>query len=150
AYVVSASAKPSRASSAVCELHLVVTVPQQASVPVKKTVRANWKKWPYAGITLPVEIERNDPTKLRVMWDEVPSGSERADIAAAQLAEQMNSHTTSSPSSSPTDQAIPTSPAAVVTQSSSVTINGRAATPEEIAQYEKMTGMDLNGDGRVG
>ena len=30
-----------------------------------------------------------------------------------------------------------------------VMINGRPATPEELKQYEVMTGMDLDGDGRI-
>ena len=30
-----------------------------------------------------------------------------------------------------------------------VMINGRQATPEELKQYEAMTGMDLDGDGKI-
>ena len=145
AYVVSASTKPSRASSAPCALHLVVTIPGQPSVAVEKTLRANWKKWPYTGITLPVEIERNDPSKLRVLWDEVPTGSERASEAAAQLAEHMNQGSTSFAAPTP-----PVTPSTGMTRTSSVTIDGREATPEEIQQYEKLTGMDLDGDALVG
>jgi hypothetical protein len=84
-------------------MNLVVTVPGQPSTAVEVTLRAHYTRWPFAGMTLPVETSRGDASRLRVLWDEVP-----------------------------------------------VTIDGHEASPDEIARFEALTGMDLNGDGVIG
>ena len=147
ALVAAATGKPSGASSARCRMNLVVTIPGQPSTTVETTLRAHDTRWPFAGMTLPVEVSRNDPSRLRVLWDEIPTARERSASAAASIAAQLNGLTETPPRSFASSTTFP--PEGVM-RTSSVTINGQPASPEEIARFEALTGMDLNGDGITG
>lgn len=134
AQIVSTTAAPDSATSGTCRMHLVVTVPGHASYAIDDEFIVKVKKWPSPGQTLPLEASRSDPTKFKILWDEIPDWDVGAAAQAEQLAASMNQEP-------PTGQ--------VSSSSSTVMINGRPATPEELQQYEAMTGMDLDGDGRV-
>lgn len=152
--VASSTGCPSGASSARCRMNLVISGPGIPSVPVEKSVMVSAKKWPFPGTVLPIELDQYDASRMRILWDEVPTGRDRGAAAATDLAARMNGAVGSagptlgqSPAVFPVGLSVPAGTKVV---SSSVTINGQQATPEQIAAFETIAGMDLDGDGVVG
>ena len=47
-------------------------------------------RWPYPGATLPVTVERDKPTKLKVRWDEVATGKDQAQAQADAMVAAMS------------------------------------------------------------
>jgi hypothetical protein len=47
-------------------------------------------KLPHPGTDVPVVYCRRDPTQVKFLWDQVLSGSERAELLALQKADEMN------------------------------------------------------------
>ncbi len=138
AQIVSLTAAPDSATSGTCRMHLVVSVPGHASYAIDDQYMVKVKKWPSPGQSLPIEASQTDPTKFKILWDEIPDWDVGAAAQAQQLAQALNQQ------GQPATTAITGQ-----TSSSMVMINGRPATPEELQQYEAMTGMDLDGDGRI-
>ena len=140
AQIVTMTAAPDHASSANCRMQLVVSVPGHASFAIDDEYLIKVKKWPSPGQTLPIEASASDPTKFKILWDEIQSWDVRGAAQAQQLAAAMN-------------QQPPPRPA----RGSAVHGAGRpdgddqrsAGDPEELKQYEVMTGMDLDGDGKI-
>lgn len=62
------------------EMRLQITVPPEAPYIVKQKFTVLKEKYPSAGLTLPVTVERNHPERVRIEWDEVPTNSERLDV----------------------------------------------------------------------
>ena len=89
AQVVSASMPPYDASSANCSMHLVVSAEGLEPTPVEHTAMASVKRWPTPGVTLPVTVDLADPTRLKIHWDNVPTGDQTAMQQAEQMAEMM-------------------------------------------------------------
>ncbi len=140
AQIVTMTQGPDHASSANCRMQLVVSVPGHPSFPVDDQYLVKVKKWPSPGQTLPIAASQSDPTKFRILWDEIVPWDERGAAQAQQLAAAMNQQPVPPPEGQP-----PAGQAGGPT----VMINGRPATPEELKQYEVMTGMDLDGDGWI-
>lgn len=135
ARVVSTTRAPHEASAGNCRMNLVVTVPGRDSFAVDEQFIVKVKKWPRPGLELPIAASRSNPEKFKILWDEVTPWSEVAGAQAAQLAASLNQDPV------PGSGQAPGGP--------TVLVNGRQATPEEVAQFEAMTGMDLDGDGRI-
>ena len=129
AQIVSTTRAPHAATSGNCRMHLVVTVPGHASFAIDDEFIVKVKKWPSPGQTLPVEASQSDPTKFKILWDEIQDWDVGAAAQAQQLAAAMNQQP---PPVAPEGQQPP--PGQVT--SSTVMINGRPATPEELKQYE--------------
>ena len=89
AQVVSASMPPYDATSANCSMHLVVSAEGLEPTPVEHTAMASVKRWPIPGATLPVTVDLADPTRLKIHWDDVPTGDQTAMQQAEQMAEMM-------------------------------------------------------------
>jgi Short C-terminal domain len=144
AQIVSTTRAPHAATSGNCRMHLVVTVPGHPSFPVDEEFIVKVKKWPHPGQTLPVEASQSDPTRFRILWDEIQDWDVGAGLQAQQLAAAMNNQP---PPEAPQGQP----PAGQQGRAGTpmVMINGRPATPDELKQYEVMTGMDLDGDGTI-
>ncbi len=140
AQIVTMTQAPDNASSANCRMQLVVSVPGHASYAIDDEYLIKVKKWPSPGQTLPIEASQSDPTKFKILWDEIQSWEVQGAAQAEQLAAAMNQQPPVSPEGQP-----PTGQGG----SAMVMINGRPATPEELKQYEVMTGMDLDGDGKI-
>jgi len=166
ARVVTASGMPrsgQNMGSAMCELNLVITVPGQPSVAASTASIVKLSQWPTAGVQLPVVAERSNPSTFRILWERVGTGWDTGRQQAQALADQMNAaaghaaqtgttpatNTATTPTTPLTIPGFPIPPGAKL-YSSVVSVNGHEATPEEIATYEAITGMDLNGDGVVG
>lgn len=143
AQVVSASMPPHQSGGGgMCSMSLVITIPDQPSVAVTKASIVTLAKWPMPGTLLPVLAERTDPKRFHIVWDEVPTGRDRGAQQAQQVAERLNGMAGGSANA--------TAAGAAPRTTTSVTVNGAPATPADIAAFEAMTGMDLDGDGVVG
>lgn len=148
AQVISASSPPrsgQNAGRAMCTMNLVVTVPGRPSVAVEGAQLVQLSRWPTPGMQLPIVAERTDPTRYRILWDHVPTGWSMGNAAAHQLADWLNA----TPGSGVGDRPGSMSPPGGRVVHSRVIINGREATAEDLATYERLTGLDLNGDGVV-
>lgn len=64
----------------------VVSAPGLAATPVPHQGWVMSAKFPSPGDALPVTVDRADPTRLKVLWDEVPTIAERAFAAATRVA----------------------------------------------------------------
>lgn len=75
-----------------CKLDLVVTAtglePYATSFTSNLTPTS---KWPYAGQTLSVTVDRADPDHVKIEWDDVPTGDELGAAEADQIAAAMRS-----------------------------------------------------------
>ena len=94
AQIVSMSGPPDHASSANCRMQLVVSVPGHPSFAVDDEYMVKIKKWPSPGQTLPIEASQSDPTKFKILWDEIVPWDQRGAAQAQQLAEAMNQQPT--------------------------------------------------------
>jgi hypothetical protein len=76
-------------TSANCRMQLVVQAPGVPATPVELDCMVHASRWPSPGITLPVTVDRDDPQKLKVEWDEVESSQDSAARAAEEMAAAM-------------------------------------------------------------
>lgn len=138
AQVVSTTRAPHAATSGTCRMNLVVSVPGSPSFPVDDSFIVSVARWPHPGMVLPIEASQKDPTRFKILWDEMASHHDSAAAQAHQLAAQIN------------QGPVPPAgfPVTAVGQPV-VMVDGRPATPEEIQAYEAQTGLDLDGDGRI-
>ena len=90
AQCVSTTAAPESASHGNAQMNLVVQPPGGEAISIECTSIAPVKKWPTPGAQLPVTIDRADPTRCKVRWDDVPEWDDIAKQQAASLAAQMN------------------------------------------------------------
>lgn len=90
ATVAESTACPSHASSASCRLSLVVSLPGVPATPVEFPEMVRADKWPLPGTVLPIEVDLAKPSRMRILWDEVPSGRQRSQDAAQELSARMN------------------------------------------------------------
>jgi hypothetical protein len=58
-------------------LRLRVTVDGHEPIDVRHECTAVREKTPFTGMVLPVDVEREDPTQVRIRWDEVPTIEQR-------------------------------------------------------------------------
>jgi len=72
-----------------CRMDGVVTAEGIAPVAVEHYCTAPTSKWPYPGQELPVLLDRTDPKRLRIIWDEVPTGRDLGRQQARAEAERM-------------------------------------------------------------
>jgi hypothetical protein len=119
-------------------MNLVVSVPGHAAFPLAESFIVRVDRWPQAGMVLPIEASQKDPTRFKILWDEMASHHDSVAAQAQQLAAQMN------------QGPVPPAgfPGTAVGQPV-VMVDGRPATPAEIQAYEAQTGLDLDGDGRI-
>jgi Short C-terminal domain len=90
AQVVGSTQPPDSATSSNVNLNLVVQAEGIPATSVELSCIAPTKKWPWPGSTLPVTIDRADPTRVRVRWDDVPDTGDVAQQQAEALAAQLN------------------------------------------------------------
>jgi Short C-terminal domain len=90
AQVVGSTQPPDSATSANVNLTLVVQAEGVSATTVEHSCIAPTKKWPYPGETLPVTLDRADPDRLKVRWDDVPESADVSRQQAEALAAQLN------------------------------------------------------------
>jgi hypothetical protein len=86
AQVVSASGYHGGALYQNCTLDLVVEAPGIAATATKITCLVHYNHWPVVGGTLPVLIERDNPTEVIVQWEKVPDATVQAMNEAERIA----------------------------------------------------------------
>jgi hypothetical protein len=85
AHVVACTEAP-HATHGTARMTLVVSADGVPSTPVEHHQIAPVAKWPYAGTTVPVTVDRARPDRLRVEFDELPDAREQAWEQAQALA----------------------------------------------------------------
>lgn len=83
------SAGSSGAMYSNCRMTGVVTAPEVGPVVVEHLCTAPTKKWPSPGMSLPVTVDRADPTRLRINWDDMMTGRQQGQQQAQFLASRL-------------------------------------------------------------
>ena len=98
ATVVSSTGPPDHATSANCRMNLVVQaegVPP-TSVSIKSMI-VPVKKWPFPGTVIPVQVDRADPQKVKILFDKMTTHAESSKASADALAAMMRGETPGQP-----------------------------------------------------
>jgi Short C-terminal domain len=136
-HVVSASMPPWNASASNYSLTGVIQTPGIPATTVTHSGMASTSKWPQPGSDLPVTVERANPTKFLIRWDQIDSSSTQATRAAEQLAQSINQ-----------GQGAGTQPSAggPGVSSSSVVIDARSdpALRQQVLEMLKGQGIDVD------
>jgi hypothetical protein len=90
AQVVGSTQPPDNATSSNVNLTVVVQAEGVPATSVEFSCIAPTKKWPFPGETLPVTVDRADPERIKVRWDDVPEAADVSKQQAEALAQQMN------------------------------------------------------------
>jgi len=90
AHVVACSGFNSEGSIwAKCRMQLVVSAEGVPATSLDEHMLVHRSKWPSAGITLPITVDRANPRKVKIEWDEVQDSGERAAQSAEAIAAMM-------------------------------------------------------------
>ncbi len=60
-----------------CGMYVVVQAAGVPATAVEHSEIVHSRHWPAPGMTLPVTLDRGDPQRLRIEWDDVPSSPDR-------------------------------------------------------------------------
>jgi hypothetical protein len=89
AQVVSASMNRGRGILQMCRMQLVVQADGVPPTAVSFSGLVHYDRWPAPGMALPVTVDRAEPQRISIDWDEVPSRAERSQQSAEGLAAMM-------------------------------------------------------------
>jgi hypothetical protein len=90
AQVVACSRMTQAAVASNCAMNLVVSADGMPATPVEHEAIVRQDRWPHAGQVLPVTVDRADPSRLTIEWDEVRTHEDRIAEQADALAASMN------------------------------------------------------------
>lgn len=88
-HVSACTPAPHTATSANFALNGIVSAGGIMPTAVEHEGVAKTRKWPRPGQILPITVDRADPTRIRIEWDEVPDSWDTARQQAEQQAESM-------------------------------------------------------------
>lgn len=71
-------------------MNLVVSAEGMPATPVEHECMCRQDRWPHASQVLPVTVDRADPSRLRVEWDELRTHADQIDEQSQRLAAAMN------------------------------------------------------------
>ncbi len=91
--VTSSTYPPDGATSGNFRIHGIVSGEGLMPTAVEHSGIASVKKWPHSGQTLPVTVDRSDPQRIAVEWDEVRDAFEVARDTTTAMAEAMRGTT---------------------------------------------------------
>ena len=83
AQVVSCSSHRGHGIMQNCHMNLIVQADGVPATAVEMTQIVHNQKWPSPGMTLPVTVDRANPQKVKVEWDELQDSRDRARQSAA-------------------------------------------------------------------
>jgi Short C-terminal domain len=140
------------------EVRMTLTVSGLGYDPftIEHAEKCHTDRWPKVGTSLPVVFDSERRERLEVQWDDVRPGEAPAQAApaAAQPAQAQPAPATGIPPEAQgvVDQLTQAFGGAQVTRNVQVVSMSGApeAAKEAIRSVESMTGMDLDGDGRIG
>jgi hypothetical protein len=89
AQVVSCSANRGRGVWQNCHMELVVQADDVPATAVEFQGLVHRQRWPTPGMTLPATIDRTDPRRVKIEWDEMTTSRERSHETAEGLAAAM-------------------------------------------------------------
>ena len=89
AQVVAASMNRGRGILQMCTIQLVVQADGVPPTAVSHTGLVHRDRWPTPGMVLPVTLDRADPQRFDIEWDEVQSSGDRSRQSAENLAAMM-------------------------------------------------------------
>jgi hypothetical protein len=90
AQVVACSRMTQAAVASNCVMNLVVSADGLPATPVEHEAIVRQDRWPHGGQVLPVTVDRADPSRLKIEWDEVATHDDRIAEQAEALATRMN------------------------------------------------------------
>ena len=90
AHVVGVSAVDPQYARQPCTMQLVIQAQSVAAFPLKQDFEIWTNQWPDPGDQLPVTFDREHPERIKIHWDQVPTGAETAEADAQALAAQLN------------------------------------------------------------
>jgi len=91
-----------------CPLDLMVEAEGRPAYMVHITARPKTGKWPEINQLLPVVLDRSNPTRVEIVWDQVPSLRDRVQLrTAARLEPAQQAITGGSASAAPTGDGSP-------------------------------------------
>jgi Short C-terminal domain len=76
-----------------CRMQLVVQAEGVPATSAEHSELVHNQKWPMPGMTLPVTVDRADPKKFKIEWDEVQDSRSRAAANADAMAAMMRGET---------------------------------------------------------
>lgn len=88
-HVTASSRPPNSATSANFVINGIVSASGLMPTAVEHQGIARTRKWPRAGQVLPITVDRSDPTRIRIEWDEVPDTWDAARDNAERVARSM-------------------------------------------------------------
>jgi Short C-terminal domain len=89
AQVVSASMNRGRGILQMCRMQLVIQAEGIPPTAVSFNGLVHYDRWPAPGMVLPVTVDRAEPQRISIDWDEVPSRAERSQQSAEGLAAML-------------------------------------------------------------
>jgi hypothetical protein len=90
AHIVGCSRHLGRGIMQNLKMTLVVQADGLPATQVDHECLCHHSRWPSPGQTLPVTVDRADPSRLKVEWDEVRTHEDRLQEQAAEMAAAMN------------------------------------------------------------
>ncbi|HEY3506255.1 MAG TPA: hypothetical protein VGN37_26140 [Actinocatenispora sp.] len=87
-YVVDIGPVSDEALYSTFRLQGVIRADGVPATAVERTGTAPTAKWPQPGVHLPVLVDRAEPSRMRILWDEVPTRRQTALDTATHLAQQ--------------------------------------------------------------
>jgi hypothetical protein len=76
-----------------CRMQLVVQAQGVPATSAERNELVHHQKWPSPGMTLPVTVDRANPQKFKIEWDEVQNSRDRAAANAEAMAAMMRGDT---------------------------------------------------------
>jgi uncharacterized protein YhaN len=143
AQVVACSRMTQAAVASNCVMNLVVSGEGVPATPVEYQAIVRQDRWPHAGQVLPVTVDRADPSRLKVEWDEVRSHEDRIAEQAEALAAQMNNG--DSASSDLVDQLRAAFPGAEITVSSHTPNLADLTGGDSVERLERLAALHRSG-----
>jgi Short C-terminal domain len=149
AQVVGSTRPPHNAMFGNCKLTLVVQADGVEPTPVEhQNLLTPVSKWPRPGMSIPVTVDRANPDRISIEWDEIATGEDTAAAQAQAMADAMRAGGSAdggAEASGVVGQIQQMFPGATVQ-----VMGGGQPSPEQIAKLERAMGRDLDGDGQVG
>jgi hypothetical protein len=101
AQVVSATGYHGRGIYQACTMQIVVQAEGVPATSLEVHELVHNKRWPRPGMVVPCMVDRADPGRVKLDWDQVPSSSDTARATAEAIAAQMRAHSTPPPAPAP-------------------------------------------------
>jgi hypothetical protein len=101
AHVVGVSAVDSQYMRQPCRLQLVIQAQEVPAFPLKDDFEIWTNQWPDPGDVLPVTFDREHHERIKIHWDQVPTGADVAEADAQALAAQLNAEVPAAPVGAP-------------------------------------------------